>query len=163
MRTTLYWDPNNNSQVISDPSHIPSILYEHFASVSTKLASKLLRKVIIWIISIIKITWFFLFFFNRPIAPDDVLRQCDVLLLPNNKSYGLYSFPAQCLKCSCDILSPVQSKIFKTSLTFGVHPSNLRSHKITLTLKSEEQTDASNYRPISLFSNCKSIFEKLLY
>ncbi|CAH3031828.1 unnamed protein product, partial [Pocillopora meandrina] len=77
--------PNNNSQVISDPSHIPSILYEHFASVSTKLAN-------------------------------DVLRQWDVLLLPNNKSYGLYSFPAQCPKCSWDILSPVQSKIFETSI-----------------------------------------------
>ena len=42
-KTTLK-DPNNNNQVTNDPSRIPNILNEHFASVGTKLASKLTTK-----------------------------------------------------------------------------------------------------------------------
>ena len=42
-KTTLE-DPNNNNQVTNDPSRIPNILNEHFASVGTKLASKLPTK-----------------------------------------------------------------------------------------------------------------------
>ena len=41
--TTLK-DPNSNNQVTNDPSRIPYILNEHFASVGTKLASKLPTK-----------------------------------------------------------------------------------------------------------------------
>ena len=37
-------DPSNNNQVTNGPSRIPSILNEHFASVGTKLASKLPTK-----------------------------------------------------------------------------------------------------------------------
>ena len=160
-KTTLK-DPNNNNQVTNDQSHIPNILNEHFAiaSVGTKLASKLptkrnhtdyLKKLKSPDSS----------FFSKPISPDDVKQE--ILSLPNNKSYGLYSCPTQLLKCSCDILSPVLSNIFNTSITSGVHPSKLKISKITPIFKSEDETDASNYRPISLLSSFNRIFEKLLY
>ena len=100
-------------------------------------------------------------FFSKPISPDDVKQE--ILSLPNNKSYGLYSCPTQLLKCSCNILSPVLSNIFNTSITSGVHPSKLKISKITPIFKSEDETDASNYRPISLLSSFNRIFEKLLY
>ena len=157
--TTLK-DPNKNNQVTNDPSRIPNILNEHFASVGTKLASKLpiksnhmdyLKKLKSPDSS----------FFSKPISPDD--EKQEILSLPNNKSYGLYSCPTQLLKCSCDILSPVLSNIFNTSITSGVHPSKLKISKITPIFKSEDETDASNYRPISLLSSFNRIFEKLLY
>ena len=100
-------------------------------------------------------------FFFKPISSDDVKQE--ILSLPNKKSYGLYSFPTQLLECSCDILSPVLSNIFNISLTSGVHPSKLKISKITPIFKSEDETDASNYRPISLLSSFNRIFEKLLY
>ena len=42
-------------------------------------------------------------------------------------------------------------------------PSKLKISKITPIFKSEDETDASNYRPISLLSSFNRIFEKLLY
>ena len=69
----------------------------------------------------------------------------------------------QFLKRSWNILSPVLSNIFNTSITSGVHPSKLKISKITPIFKSEDETDASNYRPISLLSSFNRIFEKLLY
>ena len=100
-------------------------------------------------------------FFFKPISSDDVKQE--ILSLPNKKSYGLYSFPTQLLECSCDILSPVLSNIFNISLTSGVHPSKLKISKITPIFKSEDETGASNYRPISLLSSFNRIFKKLLY
>ena len=100
-------------------------------------------------------------FFSKPISPDDVKQE--ILSLPNNKSYGLYSCPTQFLKRSCNILSPVLSNIFNTSITSGVHPSKLKISKITPIFKSEDKTDASDYLPLSLLSNFNRIFEKLQY
>ena len=45
----------------------------------------------------------------------------------------------------------------------GSYPSKLKISKITPTYKSEDETDPSNYRPISLLSNFNGIFEKLLH
>ena len=76
-------DLSNNNQVTNGPSRIPSILNEHFASVGTKLASKLptksnhrgYRK---------KLKSPDSSFFSKPISPDDVKQE--ILSLPNNKS-----------------------------------------------------------------------------
>ena len=76
-------DPSNNNQVTNAPSHIPSILNEHFASVATKLACKLptksnhrgYRK---------KLKSPDSSFFSKPISPDDVKQE--ILSPQNNKS-----------------------------------------------------------------------------
>ena len=100
-------------------------------------------------------------FFSKPISPDDVKQE--IISLPNSKSCGLYSCPTQFLKRWWNILSPVLSNIFNTSIiTSGVHPSKLNISKITPIFKSEYETDASNYRPIYLLSSFNRIFEKLL-
>lgn len=67
------------------------------------------------------------------------------------------------LKYSCNIISPALSHIFNLSVILGVYPSKLKISKITPIYKSEDETDPSNYRPISLLSNFNRIFEKLLY
>ena len=148
------------SPLIHQPETKPNILNEHLASVGTKLASKLPTKSN-HMDYLKKLKSPDSSFFSKPISPDDVKQE--ILSLPNNKSYGLYSCPTQLLKCSCDILSPVLSNIFNTSITSGVHPSKLKISKITPIFKSEDETDASNYRPISLLSSFNRIFEKLLY
>ena len=100
-------------------------------------------------------------FFFKPITPGEVKQE--ILSLPNNKSCGLYSCPTQLLKYSCNIISPALSHIFNLSVILGVYPSKLKISKITPIYKSEDETDPSNYRPISLLSNFNRIFEKLLY
>ena len=153
-------DPYNNNKVTNKPSRISNILNEHFASVGNKLASKLSpRSNHMDYLS--KSRSPDSSFFFKPITPDDVKQE--ILSLSNNKSHGLYSCPAQLLKYSCDIISPVLSEIFNTSIMLGVYPSKLKISKITPVFKSEDETDASNYRPISLLSNFNRIFEKLMY
>ena len=93
--------------------------------------------------------------------PEEVKQE--ILSLPNNQSYGLYSCPTQLLKCSCNIISPALSHIFNLSVMVGAYPSKLKISKITPMCKSEDKTDPSNYQQISLLSNFNRIFEKLLY
>ena len=61
-----------------------------------------------------------------------------VRLLINNRPHFLTIYTY--------ILSPVLSNIFDTSITSGVHPSKFKISKITSIFKSEDETDASNYR-----------------
>ena len=78
-----------------------------------------------------------------------------VRLLINNRPhfFTIYTY----------VLSPVLSNIFDTSITSGVHPSKFKVSKITSIFKSEDETDASNYRLTSLSSNFNRIFKNLLY
>jgi hypothetical protein len=41
----------------------------------------------------------------------------------------------------------------------GIYPTKLKMAKIIPVHKSEDETDANNYRPISLLSNFNRIFE----
>ena len=43
------------------------------------------------------------------------------------------------------------------------YPSKLKMAKITPVFKGDDDTDANNYRPISLLSNFNRVFEKIIY
>ena len=45
----------------------------------------------------------------------------------------------------------------------GKYPSKVKQAKVIPLFKSEDPTDLSNYRPISLLSLFNKIFEKLMY
>lgn len=131
---TTIKDPNNNNQVtngIRDQSRIPHIPNGHFASVGTKLASKLpTKKQSYGLSQEIKITWSFFFF--QTDSQDDVKQE--ILSLPNNQSYGLYSCPTQLLKCSCDIYL-LSFRTFSILLLRMVYThQNLRSPKPHLSI-----------------------------
>ena len=100
-------------------------------------------------------------FLFQPVSPDEVKFQ--ILSIPNNKSYGLYSSPIKLLKCASSTIAPVLSEIFNASVTLGKYPSKLKLSKITPIFKNGEENDANNYRPISLLSNFNTIFEKIMY
>jgi hypothetical protein len=72
-----------------------------------------------------------------------------------------YSSPTNLLKCSRAIISHILSEILNTSIKSGIYPANLKIAKIIPVYKGEDETDASNYRPIlSIFNR---IFEKIVY
>ena len=153
-------DPSNNNQITQNPSRLPNILNKHFANVGNLLASKLPKKDnYMSYLCKLKSPDSSLFF--KPITSEEVKQE--ILSLPNNKTCGLYSCPTQLLKCSCNIISPALSHIFNLSVMLGAYPSKLKISKITPIYKSEDETDPSNYRPISLLSNFNRIFEKRLY
>ena len=152
-------DPSNNNQITQNPSRLPNILNKHFANVGNLLASKLPKKDNdMSYLSKLKSPDSSLFF--KPITPEEVKQE--ILSLSNNKSCarGLYSCPTQLLKYSCNIISPALSHIFNLSVILGVYPLKVKISKITPIYKSEDETDPSNYRPISLLSNFNRIFEK---
>ena len=86
-----------------------------------------------------------------------------ILSIPNDKSYGLYSSPTKLLKLSSSIVAPVISELLNISIKSGSYPSKLKIGKITPIFKSDDESDANNYRPISLLSNFNRIFEKIMY
>ena len=72
------------------------------------------------------------FFFFQTDSQDDVKQE--ILSLPNNQSYGLYSCPTQLLKCSCDIYL-LSFRTFSMLLLRMVYThQNLRSPKPHLSI-----------------------------
>ena len=61
------------------------------------------------------------------------------------------------------IIAPILSEILNISVPLRKYPSKLKLSKITPIFKSDEDNDANNYRPTSLLSNFKRIFEKIMY
>ena len=60
-------------------------------------------------------------------------------------------------------MSPVLSDILNTSVSLGAYPQKLKMLNIIPIVKADDETDTSNYRPISLLSNVNRIFEKIMY
>ena len=57
----------------------------------------------------------------------------------------------------------VLTDILNTSIRLGTYPSKLKMAKITPVFKGNDDTDANNYRPISLLSSFNRVFEKIIY
>ena len=67
------------------------------------------------------------------------------------------------MKYSSTIISDILAKIVNLSVTFGSYHSKLKKAKVIPVFKTEDETDANNYRPISLLSIFDRIFEKVMY
>jgi hypothetical protein len=83
-------------------------------------------------------------FFSQPVLPEEI--NLEILSISNSKLYGLYSSPTKLLKCSQIVISPVLSEIINTSIALGIYPTKLKMAKIIPVYKSEDETDANNYR-----------------
>ena len=94
------------------------------------------------------------------VIPDEVKQE--ISLIPNGKSHGLYSCPTKILKYSANVISSTLAQIINLSISTGVYPKKLKMAKIIPIFKADDNTDANNYRPISLLSNFNRIFEKLI-
>ena len=100
------------------------------------------------------------FAFNL-VAPAEV--ELEILRIPNNKSRGLYSCPTQLLKYSSNVISSTIAEIINLSISTGMYPTKPKMAKIIPIFKADNNTNANNYRPISLLSNFNRIFEKLVF
>lgn len=66
-------------------------------------------------------------FFFQPVQPKEL--RSEISLVPNDKSYGLYSSPTKLFKCSSTAVAPVLSEILNTSIRLGTYPSKLKIAK----------------------------------
>ena len=149
-----------NNDITTHPLEISNIFNNYFSSVGEKLASCVppyscsftdyCHPIIILTPS----------FFDA-VSPVDIERE--ILSIPRNKTYGLYSCPIHILSGAKHIISGPLSNIFNISVREGVFPSNLKQAKVIPVYKSDDETEPGNYRPISLLSIFNRIFEKLMY
>lgn len=140
---------------------MPNIVNKYFSSVGNNLATKLPQAEHPYMDYLCNSKSPDTSFFFKPVTPHEV--KLEILSIPNNKSSGLYSCSAQLLKRSCDIISPVLANFLNKSVSLGAYPSKLKMSKVIPVYKADDETDACNYRPISLLSNFNRIFEKIMY
>ena len=154
-------DPNDKYSISSEPRRIATIISEHFSSVGPNLANKLPPAQ--------HSCLDFLNVSNTPVTsfafelviPNEVKQE--ISRIPNGKSHGLYSYPTKILKSSANFISSTLAQIINLSIATGVYPKKLKMAKIIPIFKADDNTDANNYRPISLLSNFNRIFEKLIF
>ena len=100
-------------------------------------------------------------FFFDAVCPVDIERE--ILPIPRNKTYGLYSCLIHILSGAKHIISGSLSNILYISVQEGVFQSKLKQAKVIPVYKSDDDTEPGNYRPISLLSIFNRICKKLMY
>ena len=119
-----------NLKVISalnDFNNRNKIINEHFATVGNKLANNLPIPQKHHLDFVNKCKSPISSFFFQPVLPEELLSE--ILLVPNDKSYGLYSSPTKLLKYSSAVTAPVLSEILNISIRLGTYPSKLKIAK----------------------------------
>ena len=75
------------------------------------------------------------------------------------KAPGADNIPISIIKKTLDLISDPLLSIINLSLSSGVSPDRLKISKIIPTLKSDNDSLAQNYRPISILPTFSKIFE----
>ena len=150
----------NDNSTTKDPLEISNIFNRYFTSVGHNLATQVPSSSHSFTEYLSSNNNNGSFSFD-PVSPDDIERE--ILSIPKNKSYGLYSCPIRILSCAKHILSGPIADIFNMSVQKGVFPSKLKEAKVIPVYKSDDEAEPGNYRPISLLSVFNRIFEKLTY
>ena len=113
--------PNPNEVPSIDPKEIINILNKYFATVGSKLASKIPQT----------INTFFDYldpplnrtFFFDPIIPEDI--NLEISILQDNKAHGLYSSPVRLLKLAKRVISVPLATIFNQEIPHRIYlPQN---------------------------------------
>lgn len=108
-------DPETN-ELIKESLPLPNLINKHFASVGCKITSNLSTTNSKFTDYMQDIMQEKSFFFNL-ISREEIKHEIE--LIPNNKSYGLYSCPVGVLKCAKEILSEPLATIMNASVQMG--------------------------------------------
>ena len=149
-----------NDQISYNPSELPDIMNNYFSSIGHSLASKMPHSKNKFLAYLLKSRNADSFFFN-PVTQTEI--ESEIMNTPLNKAHGLYSFPTRILRSARHILSHPLSALINMSVEQGIYPSKLKLAKVIPIYKRNDESDQSNYRPISLLSVFNRIFEKMMY
>ena len=83
--------------------------------------------------------------------------------LLSSKAAQNTDIPTKVIKANIDIFTPILLDEFNKSLALGIFPSSMKLANITPVFKTDDRTDKSNYRPISILPNLSKVFEKCIY
>ena len=79
------------------------------------------------------------------------------------RASGPDKIPAKILKGAAELIWVPLALIFNESLWKGVFPEKWKVARVTPIFKSGQQSEMSNYRPISVLSGVSRLFEKLVH
>ena len=79
-----------------------------------------------------------------------------------NKGCHPNRVPVVIFKCANDLLSPLISSLFNSSVEAGIFPELLKIGRITPIFKSGNRGSVHNFRPITTLDYISKIFEKLM-
>ena len=153
-------DPSRNGEITNDTSKLPNIINNFFAKVGQNLTNEFPAS-----------NNHFADYLNDMDQPNSFFYEPattaelekEINSLPSNKSYGFYSCPIQFLKTSKHVVSEYLAKLINLSVQTGKYLTKLKIAKIILIFKEDDNTEPSNYRPISLLSIFNRLFEKIMY
>ena len=131
---------------------LPNVLNEFFSSVGQTLAASVPPHFSHYLPAINSSSSFFF----EPVTSMEL--ETEIPLLPANKSHGLYSCPVRVLKSSSSVFSRPLAHIMNNSVLTGQYPSKLKHAKVVPIFMGGDETDPSNYRPISLLSLFNRLF-----
>lgn len=97
---------------------------------------------------------------DEPFILDEVYKA--ISKLKNNRAVGLDSISNEMLKAAQTSLGPCLLKLFNACLSSGQYPTQWADGYITPLHKSNDSTDPSNYRGISITSSISKIFNTVL-
>ena len=83
--------------------------------------------------------------------------------LKTNKAIGLDKISARLLKDSSTVMTPILTRLYNRSLASCTFPSTWKSGKVTAIFKSDDQSNASNYRPITILPTISKVLEKAVH
>ena len=86
----------------------------------------------------------------------------NIIIKMANKNCNVKNIPVSIFKLLADVISPVISDLFNSSLKEKIFPTVLKYAVILPLHKSGKVNDIKNYRPISLLNVMSKIFEKLM-
>ena len=75
----------------------------------------------------------------------------------------MIQYPPKIIKDSVTMLTPPITKLFNTSITECLFPSDLKYANVTPLYKKDDSTRKENYRPISILPTISKIFERLMF
>ena len=102
-------------------------------------------------------------FFASPTSPDEIINI--VSSLKSSNSEGVDGINVNVIKASIDLLASPLSQMCNVSFSTGMVPDKLKISKVPVLpiFKSEDSTNFTNYRPISILPCFSKILESAMY
>ena len=147
-----------DNKKVSDPQEIANRLNEHFASVGTRLASKLPEdsKHFEDYIKPAKTTF--------DLKPTNEKAVFSILTnISASKATGLDNVSCRLIKEAAPIIAKSLNKLFNKSIETNIFPSEWKLAKVTPIHKNNDRGDPNNYRLISVIGAIAKVFERVIY